>query len=140
MAVLGLKGKQVQCMFSLYHTDDGTSLTQLCELCDEDKGAMSRTVKELAEKQLVYVAEKDEHKYRNPIKLTPAGRTVAKIVTEQINQIFGTISAQITPAERNTLYQTLTQISGDLTQICANYNSDITPAKAKHNGMHVLPL
>ena len=53
VAELGLKGKQVQCLFFLHKLDNGASLTELCDLCDEDKGAMSRTVKELMEKKLV---------------------------------------------------------------------------------------
>ena len=121
MAALGLKGKQVQCLFSLYQLADGASLTQLCELCDEDKGAMSRTVKELTAKNLVYLAGQDAQKYRNPIKLTAQGQATAKIVTDKIAEILHSVSAEIAPAERETMYQTLTQIAGNLTNICENY-------------------
>lgn len=124
MAALGLKGKQVQCLFSLYQANDGASLTELCELCDEDKGAMSRTVKELAEKGLVYVAEKEDQKYRNPIKLTTDGQAAAKVVVDKIAAMLDTGSNGITDAERDTLYQTLTQIAGNLTQICENYGGE----------------
>lgn len=124
MLALGLKGKQVQCLFSLYQASDGASLTELCELCDEDKGAMSRTVKELAEKGLVYVAEKEDQKYRNPIKLTATGQAAAKVVVDKIAAMVDTGSNGISDAERDTLYQTLTQISGNLTQICENYGGE----------------
>ena len=121
MLALGLKGKQVQCLFALYNLPDGASLTELCTLCDSDKGAMSRTIKELTAKGLVYVDEKSTQKYRNPIKLTAHGQAAGKVVCDKISSILATVSAEITPAERETLYQTLTQIADNLTQICENY-------------------
>ena len=122
MAVLGLKGKQVQCLFSLAHLTDGASLTELCELCDEDKGAMSRTIKELVAKDLVYLAEKESQKYRNPIKLTANGQAAAKVVVDKINAMVDLGGNGISAAERDTFYQTLTLIGNNLTKICENYH------------------
>ncbi|MGN1259102.1 MAG: MarR family winged helix-turn-helix transcriptional regulator [Christensenellales bacterium] len=121
MAALGLKGKQVQCLFSLYNLSDGASLTELCDVCYEDKGAMSRTIKELIEKQLVFVDEKNTQKYRNPIKLTEKGKEYAKQVSNKISNMLEAGSFGITEMERNNLYKTLALISDNLNKICENY-------------------
>ena len=121
MAALGLKGKQVQCLFALFNLDDGASLTALCELCGEDKGMMSRTLKELAAQGYVYVDEQKNKKYRNPVKLTQKGTEVANIVSVRISEMLDLGSMGISEVERERLYSTLTQISDNLTAICNNY-------------------
>ncbi len=121
MATFGLKGKQVQCLFSLYSMDDGASLKELCDICDEDKGAMSRTIKELSEKELVFVDEKSTQKYRNPIKLTENGKKIAKVVVDKISYMLMLGSDGVSNEERENLYITLTRISDNLTKICDNY-------------------
>lgn len=121
MAALGLKGRQVQCLFSLFNLDSGASLTALCEICGEDKGMMSRTLKELIAQGLVYVDEQKDQKYRNPIKLTEKGAEVANIVSVKISEMLDLGSIGITEVDREQLYRTLTQISENLTKICNNY-------------------
>ena len=121
MANLGLKGRQVQCLFALYNSDDGASVTTLCELCGEDKGMMSRTLKDLTTQGLVYVDEQKERKYRNPVKLTEKGAEVAGIVSAKISQMVDLGSMGITEVEREQMYRTLTLISDNLTKICNNY-------------------
>ena len=121
MASLGLKGKQVQCLFSLYNTPEGASLTRLGEMCGEDKGMMSRTVKELAVSGLVYVDAQRERKYKNPIRLTEEGARVAGIVAERISALLEMGSAGISDGEREKLYRSLGVISKNLTELCGKY-------------------
>lgn len=121
MSALGLKGRQVQCLFSLFNLDEGASLTALCEICGEDKGMMSRTLKELIARGLVYVDEQKNQKYRNPIKLTEKGTEVASIVSVKISEMLDLGSSGITEVDRETLYPTLAKISDNLTKICNNY-------------------
>ena len=121
MANLGLKGRQVQCLFALYNSDDGASVTTLCELCGEDKGMMSRTLKELIAQGLVYVDEQKERKYRNPVKLTEKGNEVASVVSDKISDMVDLGSMGISEDDRQRLYSTLTKISDNQTKICNNY-------------------
>ena len=121
MANLGLKGKQVQCLFALYNSDDGASVTALWELCGEDKGMMSRTLKELIAQGLVYVDEQEKRKYRNPIKLTEKGAEVAGIVSAKISEMVDLGSIGITENGRKQLYHSLSLISDNLTKVCNNY-------------------
>ena len=122
MAVHGLKGRQVQCLFALYNSDNGASVTTLCELCGEDKGMMSRTLKELISQGLVYVDEQNERKYRNPVKLTEKGAEVANIVSDKISEMVDLGSLGISENDREILYRSLICISDNLTKICNNYN------------------
>ncbi len=122
MSALGLKGKQVQCLFGLYNTAAGASLTKLCELCGEDKGMMSRTVKELAEQGLVYIDKASERKYKNPIRLTAEGERIAGIVAGRISEILERGSGGISDEDRAQLYRSLGIISENLTAICGEYD------------------
>lgn len=121
MGALGLKGKQVQCLFGLYNSPEGASPTKLCALCGEDKGSMSRTVKELAGRGLVYVDAASERKYKNPVRLTEKGEQVAGIVAERISAILEQGSAGISDEERTRLYRSLGIISKNLTEVCGGY-------------------
>lgn len=121
MAALGLKGRQVQCLFLLYHCAEGESLTKLGEMCGEDKGMMSRTVKELTREGLVYLDTKSNRKYKNPIRLTEKGKEIARIVAEKISAILEQGGAGITDDERTQLYHSLGIISENLTEICEEH-------------------
>ncbi len=122
MAALGLKGKQVQCLFGLYNTPKGASLTRLCEICGEDKGMMSRTIKELTSAGLVYVDSTSERKYKNPIRLTEKGEQIAGRVSERISANLEKGSLGISDEERENFYHSLGIISENLTEICNNYD------------------
>lgn len=125
MASLGLKGRQVQCLFALYNSDDGASVTALCELCGEDKGMISRTLKDLIAQGLVYIDEKKNRKYRNPVKLTEKGAEAANLVSVKISEMLDLGSMGVTESDREQMYRTLTQISDNLMKICSNYKGEI---------------
>lgn len=121
MEALGFKGKQVQCLFALYTTSGGATSTELSEICGEDKGMLSRTIKELIEQGLVYVDEQKNQKYRNPLKLTQKGTEIAKTIADKISKMLDEGSAGISQANRENMYRCLSQISKNLTKICENY-------------------
>ncbi len=122
MAALGLKGKQVQCLFALFNCPEGASLTKLSEACSEDKGMMSRTVKELSEAGLVYVDTERDRKYKNPVRLTEKGEHIARFVAEKISALLEEGSAGISEDERTQLYRSLGIISENLADICKKYD------------------
>ncbi|MBE6681831.1 MAG: winged helix-turn-helix transcriptional regulator [Ruminococcaceae bacterium] len=71
---LGLKSSHVMCMFYLGQNENGLTANQLCEKCKEDKAAISRNLKYLAEKGYVTVAEDETRKYKLCNVLTDEGR------------------------------------------------------------------
>lgn len=121
MNSFGLKGKQVQCIYHLYNDVEGISATQLALLCNEDKGAMSRTIKELEMGDYLYVEEKGGQKYRNPIKLTARGRELGKLISNRIDDIFSIGSDGIDEDERENFYSLLNIVSDNLQKICQKY-------------------
>jgi hypothetical protein len=44
MTEFGLKGAHVMCLFFLHQNPEGLMAAQLCQLCAEDKAAISRTL------------------------------------------------------------------------------------------------
>lgn len=123
MATHGCKGSQVQCIFALHRLPNGASLTTLCDVCGMDKGMMSRTLKGLVDKELVYVEEQKNHKYRNPYKLTEKGKEVADFVSGKIDEVLLSVSVGVSEEDRETMYRTLTQISANLNEICSSYKA-----------------
>ncbi len=117
---IGLKGKQVQCIYFLYNKDNAT-MTELVKMCGEDKGAISRTLKELQNENLIYIEENCDKKYKNPIKLTKKGEQIGEFVTNQISGILNSVGAKISLEDRNKLYEVLENILNELNKICVNY-------------------
>ena len=118
---LGLKGTHVQCLFTLFNAENGANLSSLCEICGEDKSMMSRTLKELTAKELVYIDEQKNQKYRNPYKLTERGYAVADIVAGKISRILDLVAVGVTEEDRVKMYDTLSHICDTLTEVCNSY-------------------
>jgi len=53
MEAFGLKGPHAQTLLAMQRYPQGITAVQLCELCDKDKAAISRSVAELEEAGLV---------------------------------------------------------------------------------------
>ena len=118
MEELGLKGNHVQCIFHLFKADKGLSSSKLCFLCDEDKAAISRTLKELEKLNYVCEVVDGNKKYRNPIKLTAKGKKVGKIIMNKIEENFNLCSEGIEEKNRENLYASLEKISNNLKNLC----------------------
>lgn len=121
MTELGLKGAHAMCLFFLHHNPQGLTAAQLCQLCAEDKAAISRTLVYLQEKGYLHTGEK---KYRFPLRLTEAGVRVARQLDSQICQWVGFGGDGLSDEERSVFYKALAHISGNLVQ-----KLDTPPAK-----------
>ena len=119
MTEFGLKGTHVMCLFFLHHNPDGLTAAQLCQLCAEDKAAISRTIATLKERGYIISGEK---KYRALLKLTDDGVTVAKQMDGLIYQWVGFGGDGISDEDRNTFYRVLEHISTNLRENVENKN------------------
>ncbi len=113
MKELGLKGKAVQIIYYLSQNQNGLSFTQLSAYCDEDKGALSRTLKELTGLGYATVEER-EGKYRNPIKLTEKGKKIGQEVAFRIERYLNYGSQGIEDKQREEFYILLERIANNL--------------------------
>ena len=113
MTELGLKGTHAMCLFFLHHNPQGLTAAQLCQLCAEDKAAISRTLVVLQQKGYIRTGEK---KYRFPLRLTEEGTQAARQLDEQICQWVGFGGEGLADEDRAVFYKALAHISGNLLQ------------------------
>ena len=111
MTELGLKGTHVMCLFFLRQNPDGLTAAQLCQLCVEDKAAISRTLAILHEKK--YICSEGK-KYRAEIRLTESGLAVAEKIEEMIERWVGCGGDGLSDEDRENFYRSLEQISSNL--------------------------
>ena len=111
MTEFGLKGAHAMCLMFLHHNPQGLTAAQLCQLCAEDKAAISRTVAQLVEKGYILAGEK---KYRAQLMLTETGRELAAKMDKVIEQWVGNGGDGLTEEERSAFYTALELISGNL--------------------------
>ena len=118
MAKYGLKGPHVQCMLALTDYPDGVTSTQLCEICEKDKAAISRTVAELETLGMVERLERNGVRYRAPVKLTVQGTSAAQAVQKRTLQAVRQAGEGLDDEKRKVFYEVLGLIAGNLHIIC----------------------
>lgn len=111
MTEFGLKGAHAMCLFFLHQNPQGLTAAQLCQLCAEDKAAISRTLACLQKEGYLQTGEK---KYRAVLCLTAKGEKVACQVDELVAQWVGFGGEGLTEEERSVFYRCLEHISGNL--------------------------
>ena len=112
MTEFGLRGTHVACMFYLYHKSEGLTAAQLCTLCAEDKGTISRTVSDLRARG--YVEQSGGKNYRAPLKLSPAGEEIARQMDPVIESWVSVGGDGLTTEEREAFYRSLALIAANL--------------------------
>ena len=112
MTEFGLKGTHAMCLFYLHHSTQGLTAAQLCQLCDEDKAAISRTLSELEGKG--YLQARAGKKYRAEITLTPEGKALAQKMDALIENWVAAGGDGLTESQRNSFYQSLELIASNL--------------------------
>lgn len=118
MKELGLLGSQVQCLFYLYFAKEGLSAKELSEICEEDKGAVSRITKGLENKGMIYLEDSDTKIYKRHYKLTEQGRALGKHIADKTLQFVEKASAGIDDESREILYYALEVICANLKDLC----------------------
>ena len=81
MEKYGLKGAYAQYLIAMRRFPDGVTATQLCEICDKDKAAVSRAVSEMEVKGVL--KREGKNPYRALLKLTDEGNKAANFVCER---------------------------------------------------------
>ena len=123
MAEFNLKSPHVSCLYYLYKANSLTA-KELCDICEEDKANISRSIKYLEENDYLTCKSQTPKRYQSPLVLTDKGREVGGIVAKKIDAILEAASDGLSEDERIILYRSLALIHENLRKICANYNSD----------------
>lgn len=118
MAKYGLKGPHAQCLLALGQFRQGLTASGLCDICDKDKAAISRTVAELEEAGMICREDPSGKRYRSILTLTPKGREVAGNVNALVHLAVSQASAGYNGEQRETFVRVLSLIALNLQHIC----------------------
>ncbi len=119
IAAFNLKSTHISCLYHLYK-EDGLTATDLCERCEEDKAAVSRSLDFLEKNQYVECKSTQRKRYKSPFYLTERGQRAGKIIMERIDDILAKVGAGTTEEEIKQFYHYLSIISDRLEKIAEN--------------------
>lgn len=123
MAEFNLKSAHVSCLYYLYKKEMLTA-KELCDICDEDKANISRSLKYLEENGYLVCHSKYKKRYQSPLELTEFGREVAKRIAKKIDSVLEVSSDGVSEEERDIFYRALLTIDSNLQRICEKYNNN----------------
>ena len=119
MMQFGLKSFHVSCLYYINKFEDGLTATELCNLCEEDKGAISRSIDYLEKDGYVkYICDDSKKKYRAKILLTAKGKDIADRLDSITNKAVDIGSDGLSDNDRDCLYKCLDIISNNLNKYC----------------------
>lgn len=123
MREFDLKSYHVSCLFYLnIYKEKGLTASELCNLCEEDKGTISRSLSYLQDREYIYIQEDlTKKKYRTKLFLTDSGKEISKKITKLTDDAVNKVSFGISDKERAILYKLLESIANNLKDICDNY-------------------
>ncbi len=124
MAEFDLKSPHVSCLYYLYKAESMTA-AELCELCDEDKAAVSRSILYLEQNGFLVRSggtagqtRTGVKHYRASLALTDKGREAASRLAERVDCVLDEVAQGVSEEERVILYRCLHQIDRNLADIC----------------------
>ena len=118
MAKFGLKGPHAQCLLAMSRYPGGVTAAQLCEICEKDKAAISRTLAELEQARMIHREERNGSRYRSLLTLTEQGKTAANAVSEKARLAVELAGTGLDDSQREIFYRVLGLIAGNLHTIC----------------------
>lgn len=110
----GLKGASMNCLFHLSRAGEGMTLSELSDLCEEDKAAISRSVREMVESDYARLETQNGSRYRAKIYLTEAGIHASKVLDQAVKAAVEEGGRFMTPEMRESFYRCLTGIYKNL--------------------------
>jgi DNA-binding MarR family transcriptional regulator len=113
MSTFNLKAPHVSCIYYLY-VSGGLTATELCEVCDEDKGGISRSIESLQNDGYIIKSLDSVKRYKSPLMLTEKGKQVGEFLCEKIDSVLLEASQGISNEDRACLYKGLGIISKNL--------------------------
>ena len=120
MAEFDLKSPHVSCIYYLYKQNLLTA-KQLCDICEEDKAAISRSIDYLEKNGLIKCSSKTEKRYKSPLSLTEKGQEIGNQVARVIDEVVDKASIGLTEQDREVFYKCLFVIANNLQKIEDEY-------------------
>lgn len=117
MESINLKGPHVSCLYYLSKNGPLTA-AELCDRCEEDKAAVSRSLDYLEQNGYLQIPE--GKRYRRPLVLTQKGSAAGAEVSRLIDSIVDLASCDVLEEDRLAMYRALSIISKNLEKIYQN--------------------
>ena len=117
MESINLKGPHVSCLYYLSKNGPLTA-AELCDRCEEDKAAVSRSLEYLEQNGYLQIPE--GKRYRRPLVLTQKGAAAGAEVSRRIDSIVALASCDVLEEDRLAMYRALSIIGKNLEKIYQN--------------------
>ena len=121
MAEFDLKSPHVSCLYYLYKSNSLTA-KELCDICEEDKANISRSIEYLEKIGYLVCKSKTEKRYKSPLVLTEKGRATGEYIVRKIDAILDSVSEGIPEEHREIMYRSLSVVCDNLQKICDAYD------------------
>jgi DNA-binding MarR family transcriptional regulator len=122
MAEFNLKSPHVSCLYYLYKADSLTS-KELCDICEEDKANISRSIEFLEKNGYIVSRSKTEKRYKSPLVLTEKGRETGAYIVRKIDAVLESVGEGVPEDQREIMYRNLSVICDNLQKICDAYDT-----------------
>jgi DNA-binding MarR family transcriptional regulator len=122
MAEFDLKSPHVSCLYYLYKSDSLTS-KELCDICEEDKANISRSIEFLEKNGYIVSRSKTEKRYKSPLILTEKGRETGAHIVRKIDAVLESVGEGVPEDQREIMYRSLSVICDNLQKICDAYDT-----------------
>ena len=123
MVEFNLKSPHVSCLYYIFKMNTLTA-TELCDICQEDKASVSRSIDYLEENGYIVCESVLKKRYKSNLYLTEKGREVAEQITIKIDRILDIASEGLTEENRIILYESLKLIDKNLDKFCEDYKGE----------------
>ena len=118
MAKYGLKGPHANCLVTIARYPEGITAARLCEICEKDKAAISRTLTELENAGMVLRKNPEGKRYRALLHLSEKGKEIATRVNEQVKLAVAKASEGYDKEKQQVFSRVLSMVAGNLQDIC----------------------
>ena len=117
MEEFDLKSPHVSCLYYLFKSENGLMAKEICDICEEDKAAVSRSLDYLEKQGYIICESKTEKRYNSLITLTEKGRKIGEIVAKKVDVAVQKASEGFSEEKRAVFYEYLTAVSDNLQKI-----------------------
>ena len=114
MEKYGLKAIHGECLLAMLRCPEGLTAARLSELCDKDKAAISRTVADLEQEEMVIRQERNGIRYRSLILLTDKGREAAVSVRQRALAAVRQAGVGLSEEKRQIFYEVTALLAKNL--------------------------
>ena len=118
MVKYGLKGTYAQYLVVMTRFKNGITAAELCDICEKDKAAVSRSISNMEKKGLVTRKTQNNNLYRALLTLTDEGTKAAQYVADRAKIAVEKAGAGLSDTDRVKFYDALGLICSNLQNIC----------------------